>query len=288
MPRHCFVVIFRCLITFMGLTASLWTASVSVAQSRINPPLSHVQLSYADRDAEGNYWAGLSIQLAPRVKTYWRTAGESGLPPRFDWSASHNLADLTLLWPVPLRFTEGGAQAIGYDHTLVLPLHLKATDPDKPINLDLTIDYAVCETLCIPQHDRLKMTFEPHKAIDPAARLALQQALLLAPKKLTLGEQEAPAIERVIREGEMLRIDVRLDRDEGLEDLFVEGPEGWVFSAPLTQSEVKNHRQSLLVSVLERPQRDDVLANLTLCLTAKTKNMASETVLTLDKQGRAP
>src|SRR5215470_10644281 len=35
---------------------------------------------------------GLEIKLAPGWKTYWRSPGEGGMPPRFDWSGSANLA----------------------------------------------------------------------------------------------------------------------------------------------------------------------------------------------------
>jgi hypothetical protein len=70
--------------------------------------------------------------------------------------------------------------------------------------------------------------------------------------------------------------------------VFVEGPDGWVFAAPVLLQGPENGRQSFLVSVLERPHRDDKLANLTLSVTLVTKNLSSETVLTLDKQGRAP
>ena len=39
--------------------------------------------------------------------------GEAGVPPRFDVSASENLAAADLLFPQPQRLDEGGAQAFG-------------------------------------------------------------------------------------------------------------------------------------------------------------------------------
>jgi len=35
--------------------------------------------------------AGVQIRLSPRWKTYWRSPGDSGVPPTFDWSGSKNL-----------------------------------------------------------------------------------------------------------------------------------------------------------------------------------------------------
>src|SRR5436309_5964048 len=34
---------------------------------------------------------GVAIQLQPGWKTYWRTPGDSGVPPRFDFSKSENI-----------------------------------------------------------------------------------------------------------------------------------------------------------------------------------------------------
>ena len=92
----------------------------------------------------------------------------------------------------------------------------------------------------------------------------------------------------VISEGEMVRIDTRSEMTLAIRDVFVEGPDGWVFSSPLPVSPAPDGNHSFLVKVLERPQRGDSLANLTLAVTLVAANAASETVLTLDKQGRAP
>ena len=39
----------------------------------------------------GELLAGVQIRLEPGWKTYWRTPGDSGVPPSFDWSGSKNL-----------------------------------------------------------------------------------------------------------------------------------------------------------------------------------------------------
>ena len=33
----------------------------------------------------------ISFDLAPDWKTYWRSPGDTGIPPLFDWSGSENL-----------------------------------------------------------------------------------------------------------------------------------------------------------------------------------------------------
>ena len=284
-PFVMFLRFFRVVCGFIVLNLILLTAH---AQSHGSSKLATLHLFQAENHADGRFWGGLEIVLAPHVKTYWRTVGEAGLPPRFDWSASDNLADLTLAWPRPIRFEDGGGQSIGYDKTVVLPFLIKPVNPQKPVTLDLTIDYAVCEKLCLPMHDRIKLVFDVNKSPTPDLMKALHQALALVPQKRDLGSSAHPSVARVINESDMIRIDTRLDADSRIEDVFVEGPDGWVFAAPVLLQGPENGRQSFLVSVLERPHRDDKLANLTLSVTLVTKNLSSETVLTLDKQGRAP
>src|SRR5437763_14969998 len=50
---------------------------------------------------------GIAVQLQPGWKTYWRTPGDSGVPPRFDFSSSDNLAAATVLWPAPVTVDDG-------------------------------------------------------------------------------------------------------------------------------------------------------------------------------------
>src|SRR3954468_5880088 len=47
---------------------------------------------------------GIAIQLQPGWKTYWRTPGDSGVPPRFDFSKSDNVEAVTVLWAAAMEF----------------------------------------------------------------------------------------------------------------------------------------------------------------------------------------
>src|SRR6202011_3722817 len=94
---------------------------------------------------------GIAIQLDPGWKTYWRTSGDSGVPPRFDFSKSDNVEAVTVLWPAPAKFDDGaGGFSLGYHDQVVLPLRIVAKNADKPVTLRAAIEYAVCEKICIP------------------------------------------------------------------------------------------------------------------------------------------
>src|SRR5260221_4763329 len=94
---------------------------------------------------------GVAIQLQPGWHTYWRTPGDSGVPPRFDFSKSDNVEAVTVLWPAPHKFDDGaGGTSLGYLTQIVLPLRIVPKNADKPATLRASINYAVCEKLCIP------------------------------------------------------------------------------------------------------------------------------------------
>ncbi len=54
---------------------------------------------------------GIAFKLQPGWKTYWRTPGDSGVPPRFDFSKSDNVEAVTILWPAPMKFDDGAGKA---------------------------------------------------------------------------------------------------------------------------------------------------------------------------------
>src|SRR3954470_5703711 len=86
---------------------------------------------------------GIGIQLQPGWKTYWRNPGDSGVPPRFDFSKSDNVEAVTVLWPAPMKFNDGaGGTAVGYGKQVVLPLRILAKHTDRPVTLRAEINYA--------------------------------------------------------------------------------------------------------------------------------------------------
>lgn len=123
----------------------------------------------------GTRMAALHLQLAPGWKTYWRSPGDAGLPPQFDWSGSANLAGAELHWPTPQVFDANGMQTIGYTHELILPIELTPIDPGQPMQIAARIDLGVCEDVCMPAALNLHLdTSGPGAAVeDPRISAAL-------------------------------------------------------------------------------------------------------------------
>src|SRR3954464_12312062 len=87
---------------------------------------------------------GIAFHPQPGWKTYWRIPGDSGVPPRFDFSKSDNVEAVTVMWPAPMKFDDGaGGHSLGYKQQVVLPLRIVAKSTDKPVTLRAEIHYAV-------------------------------------------------------------------------------------------------------------------------------------------------
>ncbi|MCA6105907.1 protein-disulfide reductase DsbD domain-containing protein [Bradyrhizobium cenepequi] len=174
---------------------------------------------------------GIAIQLEPGWKTYWRTPGDSGVPPRFDFSKSENVDAVTVLWPAPMKFDDGaGGTSLGYKQQVVLPLRIVAKNADKPLTLRANINYAVCEKLCIPVEASIELAFASVASTEDGA---LSAALDTVPKPANIGDPNPVTIRDVKRSGKSTVL-VDVAAPEGKEvSLFVEGPTpDWALPVP--------------------------------------------------------
>lgn len=109
-------------------------------------------------DGRPSLLAGIQLRMSPGWKTYWRNPGDSGVPPRFDWSKSKNLEQAEVLYPAPHRFADGSGTAIGYDDEVLFPVKLTPKREGEPIELKLTFEYGLCKDLCIPNEAELDLS----------------------------------------------------------------------------------------------------------------------------------
>jgi DsbC/DsbD-like thiol-disulfide interchange protein len=165
---------------------------------------------------------GVAMQLEQGWKTYWRTPGDSGVPPRFDFSKSDNVEAVTVLWPAPTKFDDGaGGHSLGYHNQIVLPLRIVAKNADKPVTLRADINYAVCEKICIPVEANAELAFASVASTEDGA---LSAALDTVPKPASIGDPNPLTIRDVKREGKSTVL-VDVAAPDGKEvSLFVEGP----------------------------------------------------------------
>tara|TARA_R110002049_G_scaffold29972_2_gene102031 strand:- start:118464 stop:119315 length:852 start_codon:yes stop_codon:yes gene_type:complete len=156
----------------LGLALCL-AALPALAQNSIGTPLT-AEILPGWRMADGRHVAAVKLTMAPGWKTYWRSPGDAGIPPTFDWKRSNNLRDVAITWPAPKVFDQSGARSIGYAHQVVLPLTITPKRNGKPILLDTTIELGVCSDICVPQTLRLKATLDTEVSTPtPAIAAAL-------------------------------------------------------------------------------------------------------------------
>jgi DsbC/DsbD-like thiol-disulfide interchange protein len=130
--------------------------------------------------------AGIEIRLEPGWQTYWRDPGDSGAPPKFDFSASENVKSVSVLWPAPQRFPDGaGGNSIGYVNHVILPLHVVPTDDTKQTALRLKLDYDICSNICIPVEANLALRLSG----DGAEDTAIERAEIRVPRHVALGQE---------------------------------------------------------------------------------------------------
>jgi DsbC/DsbD-like thiol-disulfide interchange protein len=248
-------------------------AQPSAAQAAASPWVAgfHSRVRLIGGGTEGpRLLAGIEIALDKGFKTYWRTPGESGLPPRFDWSGSVNAAAIEVRWPAPERTEDAGGVAYGYKDQVTLPVLVNAVDPSKPVKLSLGLDYGICKDICIPAHADLDLTLSGGNA----QQAALQAALASVPKPQPLGQDVALSILRVEpTAGEKPTYSVTVSAPDGTRPtLFAEGPDDWYVS---TSAETGPENQ-FTVTIDERPKTNSGPVSLRLTLTAGDHAIESE------------
>jgi DsbC/DsbD-like thiol-disulfide interchange protein len=174
--------------------------------------------------------AGVELRLGTGWKTYWRYPGDSGVPPRFDFSKSTNIKSVAVRWPAPHRFTDENGASIGYKGGVLLPLEIVPADPNQPVMLRLRVEYAICEKLCIPAVGSASLAVPAPSSFDRA----LAAAMAHVPHEAALGGAGPLAVRSVMHESGTSRVFVEVAAPDGAPvDLFVEGPtDDWALPLP--------------------------------------------------------
>ena len=199
---------------------------------------------------DGARTTGVQIRLSGAAVTYWRDPGEAGAPPVFDFSGSENLSLAQPLYPQPARIDEGGAQAFGYRHEVVFPIKVTPREKDRPVALDLTLDYAVCDAICLPVHAHLRLDLPPAPLADESAARLIAEALTKIPRPLDAAQAEAvahiaPTAEAQGQPQWLLKI-----LQDKAEDVFIESPPGFY-----VESRRAGESNAFVLTLLDHPPK---------------------------------
>ena len=225
---------------------SPWVRHMDVAESRIIAATSSA-------DAQGSAWFAWELRLEPEWKVYWRSPGEAGLPPRLLLKEDASLKSITPFFPLPKRFELFGLQTFGYGVQFVLPFKLEGSEPNKPITLDMAVDFMICKNICIPftSDYLLKQSGESHAHAD------LYSATISMWREKVPDTSGAPVAGLKIIKTEVkgavghqsLVFEVEGEKKLSHADILIESDEVFSFGKPKIDLKNKGNKAVMIVSV---------------------------------------
>lgn len=144
LAKSCAIV---CLGLGLGLPASLHAQSILPGGT---DELVQLEILDGGMTARGTYVGALRLTLKDGWKTYWRSPGDAGIPPQFNWRGSRNIGEMSMTWPAPEIFSTSGYQTIGYHDQLVLPIEITPENPNRPVRVKGRMELGICKDVCVP------------------------------------------------------------------------------------------------------------------------------------------
>ena len=186
--------------TFLVATAAACMPAAAQLASRPGAVVTtpHVRAELVAHAPEGvspgaPVWVGLQITHQPEWHTYWKNAGDSGLPTELNWTLPSGVAAGEIAWPVPRKIPVGNLANYGYEGTVLLPVPLEVSSNFKPplalgagasaLDVRLKATWLVCRKECIPEEGEFTLALPLqgstalHKADFDAAQAAQPQPL---------------------------------------------------------------------------------------------------------------
>jgi DsbC/DsbD-like thiol-disulfide interchange protein len=221
-------------------------------------------------------YAFIEIELQPGWKTYWRNPGDSGIPPRFDFARSKNIAKAEVLYPAPSRLADPGGDLVGYKDRVIFPVRLTLTDAAQATDVAADVQFGICKDICVPSEAVLDV------AIPAADRSLIGQpndlALSQVPQSGSSVTDKHPSTSRVVVDLKSAkpRLEITGSFPGGTEgaDVFVEAPDGMYLPLLVKTASVGN--EASFEADLSKDVDLAALAGKTLTITLVSSTGASE------------
>ena len=137
----------------------------------------------------GIFYLGIEFILEKDWKIYWKSPGDSGMPPVLDLSLSTNIQKYEIKWPVPERIKESNKIITNvYLNKIILPLFIVVDDINNPIELKGNLSFQVCKTICIPLEANINIFIPVIGPLDEKNTHKIERAISSIPlNSLQLG-----------------------------------------------------------------------------------------------------
>ena len=138
---------------------ALFLSTTSVAES---PADEHVKVELvSEEDAlvpHRQLLVGIRFDLQEGWHMYWINPGDSGEPPRIEWTLPTGFGADSIQWPYPTRLSTPPFLDYGYEHQVLLPVVIRTppglTDGATE-KIIANIHYLICREVCIPEKKQL-------------------------------------------------------------------------------------------------------------------------------------
>jgi len=145
---------------------------------------------------------GLRFELEKGWHIYWLNPGDSGQPPRVQWTLPAGFRAGEIEWPYPKRLGTASVVDYGYEDQVLLmapiepPANLR---PGSSVTLAADVRWLVCREICLPEQAHLTLSLPVQKQLpkgDPAWRQLFQKTKALLPKPLPRGWKASAIAEK--------------------------------------------------------------------------------------------
>ncbi len=207
---------------------------------------------------------------------YWRTPGDSGLAPTYDWSASTNVKDINIEWPAPHRYEQDGMYSFGYKGVAAFPVTVALAEAGKPASVSIDVMMIVCNKICVPQNLTLAADIPAGPAVLTPADKRIKDTIAQLPKK-NGGDDAFRLDTAVLGKGSVIVTVYSKDGFDGT-DLFVESDAIVMTAKPQMEQDAGNPQAAIFR--IDAPQGTDdltaVLLGKTITVTAVKGDKAVE------------
>ncbi|MBL4855849.1 MAG: thioredoxin family protein [Idiomarina sp.] len=213
-----------------------------------HPPVS-VKLELTGHyEAERNLLpALLHVELDEGWKTYWRSPGEGGIPPTFDWAKSANINDIEWHWPVPSRYSIQGIDTVGYQGSLTFPLMVQLSPDARQANISGTLTMSSCTTVCVLTDYPIDLHVDLDTlTVDSDRAFAFNQATGKVPR-----EYDSNNVKQAIWSDANQRVQLTIERDSGWQNpqLFIHSNDETLADAEFSSPDIQVESNSLTANV---------------------------------------
>ncbi|WP_408693303.1 protein-disulfide reductase DsbD family protein [Vibrio fortis] len=181
MTRTCVKFLATLLILLPILASAQSTGWISAPE---HPPVKMRMMSTGEQSNDGKIiQTVLDVELSGDWKTYWRSPGEGGIPPSWDWSESSNIESVEWHWPIPKYYEQLGVMTLGYKKHVSFPVTLTLKDPNLPALFRANLTFPSCTTICVLHDYAIELPIDGQSlALDEQAMFLFNQGMSRAPK----------------------------------------------------------------------------------------------------------